>query len=433
MSRPNVFVAWFSGCILLLFSIFGGCNNNDRSGPKLSISLPADEVTLQAGTDLLIEGSVSDKQGLASLTFSLTEPSGIVYQSQENALSGVEMDFSFVFSEVGDLQTETGSYSIKVTARDVNGNETSEFIPAQINEIPQKLYKTFLGVADPQENYELVLRDTFGNLSTQMALGNQLSVFQVDNYQQQFFTASRFAGVFKGYRTDDFAVNWTETIPSGSGSAIFTDLYRTRTDYYMGLGIAPFGRIYGVDGSLTLDWNNLINPVNALYFQQNRIYTSESAANGQTHRLAAYSLQSQDLVQIAPLDWAAVDLLPLNEIELLVIGNEGNSGRIYIINRSTFAITEDYDLTSPVTAATLGPDAAFLATASGVRKLDRDNYTLGTIYPGDFLSIAYEPTSGRIYLGKEDGVEIISENGTFISEITGITGKVNFIDFHMNK
>lgn len=430
---PNRVSRWTSGIIAVFICCTLACKNRDNSDPKLTITNPADEITFMAGSDVLIEGTASDKQGLASLSFSLTDPNGLSTQNQENTLSGTEMDFSFVFTDVGDLQSETGSYSIKATARDINGNFTSQIIPVQLNEIPQKHYKTLIGVIDGIGAQQLYLRDTLDNLTSEMSLGAHLSCFQMDNYQQQFMTATEFSGVFTGYHPDDFFQNWVNNSPTGGGQSTYTDLYRTNTDYYVGLGLQPFVEIYGVNGNLTTAFSNLVNPVNAIFYRSNRIFTGESSANGQVKRLAAYSATTQDLVLLNPLGWDVIDILPLNEVELLVIGNDALMGHIYVINQSTLNVTEDYDFNGFVTAATIGEDFAYIASSRGVRALDCNNYTLSSIYSGDYSSIAYEPVENRVYIGKINEVRVITPSGTLIETITGMVGDVNFIDFHRNK
>ncbi|HHG86450.1 MAG TPA: hypothetical protein ENJ82_16990 [Bacteroidetes bacterium] len=425
-------MAWVFLAILCL-SCWTSCKKGDHSPPSIAVNHPIDGANFVACDEVRITGQASDNQGLGQVTVTLSDPfTNQILGSSSHALKGLKDDFGFNF-KLGDRYTHSGEYQLRITAFDAFGNTANDFVLIQIAELPKQLiHATWVGI-DGSEVAQLYVRDSLGLVQSGSILGNKLSGFLIDNRSQQMLVTEGLTGRFDSRNLEDYALNFRNTLLTGGPQQALTGISAVQNKFYLSLNVPPYVRIFDREGAQTTSWSQVLSPVTEILASPVHTWLVLDGAGGMASQLNLYDTFSQQVKATDLLSWRAEKLL-LAAQQIIVCGNDGVQGHVYLLDADHLTHDSENDLTERF----LGADGAgqdwFVLLASGLWRIDLGSGNLqGPIVSGNFSSIGFEDVSGNIWLGRQDAVDIYGQNGGLVQTISGSFGLVKWIRFHANK
>ncbi|MEY3444419.1 MAG: hypothetical protein RLZZ519_2700, partial [Bacteroidota bacterium] len=181
-----------------------GCRVEDREPPACALSSPGGAFNVVANSEFEIAGRASDNKGLVSVTAVLFETfTEQIVQTASIPISGMETDFSFSMP-AGDRYTESGDYTLRVTAADKAGNEGSSFLQITVQELPL-VYKGLVWAGESGGGaFSIFTQDSTSNVFAGPTGLLDMVDLLMDSKNGQIVAAQSNTGVLSGWDFDEF-------------------------------------------------------------------------------------------------------------------------------------------------------------------------------------------------------------------------------------
>jgi hypothetical protein len=418
----------------IIACLYIGCKQTDRDAPTVALSAPSDGFAVVADSDFVIAGVASDEQGLSSITATLFETeTGVLIQSKTISITGLSSQFSFEMA-AGDRYTTTGLYTLKVTAVDGAGNFGSAFTQIQIQELPLVYLGAVWAGDQGTGHYSLHQLDTAGTLHAGPAGLQALSGLLADNRNGQLVGVQSTPGWLRAWSMEGLDPLWQFDLPQGTGATTYRGISMNHNRYFAALEVPDYVRAYRFDGTSINGFEQALHPATAVLGTHERVYAGLQGVVGLPTKLDAYDAVGGDLIATVPLDWAVSGILPLNDAQLLVWGNEAGMGRLLVVDRVAMTVDQATPLTETLVAAATANGRAWVLTDQGLYEYFGTGGTLsGMLVAGTYTALAVDASSNRLLLGGIDRVEVRSGAGALLETHLGAFGQVQFIDIRYNK
>jgi hypothetical protein len=423
---------WLICTVLMLLA--PACKKEDHDPPSVALSQPDEGFSIIADHPFTIAGRAFDDQGLTGITailyHSVTE---VIVQTESITIDGLERDFSFTMP-AGDRYTETGEYTLQVTARDAAENKGSAFIQIHVQELPLEYRGVVWAGENTSNQYAVYKRDTAAILTAGPSGLNDMTGLLMDSRNDQVVATLSGEGKLLGWDVEDFSPLFTVDLPQGIGTETFSGISMNAGAYYAALREPAYLRSYRFDGAPVNNFDDVLHPATAVMATADRIYLGVAGFQGTPMKVDAYDPVGEGLLSTQVLDWEVERILPLDADHILVCGNEGGLGRIYVLDRQSLVRVETLDLMEGFRDAATANGRAWLLMDTGLYEFYPATGTCSAILaPGDYQALAVDATQIRLFLGGQDVVEVRTGAGAFVEEVTGGFGQVEFIRVHYNK
>lgn len=421
--------------LLGLLTLTIGCKKGDNTPPTISVSNPVDG-TAATGTDrVTIRGSASDEGGLTQITAQLLSvPDERIFGTQIETVSGTSADFAFEM-ELGDRYTPTGDYLLRVSATDEAGNFASDWIDLQLTELPRVRHRTLWAGDDGAGTFTLFGRDTLGNTTSGTGLGQAVSALHMDNRSQTLLVTNAASGNFTAYRPEDFSQRFSLGIAANGNNESWTGISSYLERYYLSSVVPPYFRVYNSSGDLITTFDDALHPALSVLTTETRLYGGVRGLVGQPLKLDAYGRNSTQL-QVTNVLNREIHQVHATTNHIAAVHLAGQNGRIYLLDGQSLVTLDSIDFSSPLLHTAYSPenDLLYVLTDLGLQTLDPDLAWLSPVtVSGTFSCVAVDRSSGDVYLGRQDVVEILDAQLSPKGMWQGGFGDVSYIDFHYNK
>jgi hypothetical protein len=419
---------------MALLVCVAGCKKEDRDPPAVALSLPGDGFTVSADSMFRVTGVASDDVELATISATLFESNtGTIVQTNTISVSGPNVHFDFEM-RAGDRYTPAGSYSLKVTALDKAENPGSALTMLTIQELPL----VYLGAAwagdQGNGNFAVTVLDTAGRaLQGPVGLQN-LSDLMVDSRFGQLAAVQSTPGWLRAWDLSSLGPLYQIDLPQGTGATTFTGLSMNYNRYFAALAVPYYVQSFTFAGAAVSDFEQATFPSTAIHATNDRVYVAVQGLVGSPTKIDAYDAASNQLQATYVTDWPIASLLSLGDGQLLAGGNDGNTGKVLVLDRASMVVDQLVTLPGRYLGAATAGDRAWVMTDAAVYELFKTNGTLSSaLVTGAYSAIAVDATRDRLFLGGADLVEVRSGAGALQASYTGAYGAVRFIDIHYNK
>lgn len=425
---------WLLLAALVLNGYFS-CKKGDGRPPTIAVSAPLDGDTFVACDEVRIIGRATDNQALAEVTATLSHPfTNQIIGSASTSISGLEAEFAFSL-KMGDRYTPSDAYQLRVSAVDAAGNVASDFILPNITELPKVFLQAAWAGVNSAGQAQLFYEDILAQLQTGPILGTQLADLSIDNRSQALLVAEQNSGRFDGRNLEDFALSFRTDLPGSAQQApSITGIAHTQNRYYLSLGTPPYLRVFDRSGLQISAWSSVPHPAQAILASPDLIYIGVVGFGGSPVAVQAYDRNSQALMTSHLPGFPAEQLRLTGDGQLIAGGNHQGQGRIHLLDAQSLSLQASNDLNAAFLDVAGAGMTWFVLLDSGLWQLDLSSANLqGPIVNGAFTSLAFEETSGNVWIGRENAVDIYSPSGNLLRSITGNFGTVSEIVFHYNK
>lgn len=423
--------------LCLVLTAFSGCKR-DHTPPTFSLVSPNAAISDSATTMIEISGQASDDSGLGEVTALLYSSDPAIYSAEgytqsfaAQDLEGKSAGFSFAF-QLGTPYYPSGKYVLAITVSDEDGVTSSNYFDVYLTEIPLRLIRPLYAVLQPGGDYHLLLHTPAGTAVDTATLGTDLTGFQVDNRNRTLVT-SRSSGSFDTYRLADYGRDCQRTaLPFGT-SAPYTGLLCAKRSYYLSMDYAPFVMLIGPSCNLEAFLPDVTVKPTSSGAGRDDLYFGGTTTSG-ISKIDRYDIVTGGLKTTHVLGWEPIFSKPCGTHRILVAGNEGALGKLFVLDEKSLVSIHEMDVPGPILGVTASESAAWFINSAGVYGVDPETgTTTSLLHAGSFTCIEYDAASNHLFLGKVDGVGRITTSGAWVQDVTGINGVTSMITFVMNK
>jgi hypothetical protein len=417
-----------------LLLLWTGCKKEDHDPPSVALSQPNEGFTVVADSLFTISGRASDDQGLSSITAILYEAATeAIVQTKTVTIGGLENDFSFSMP-AGDRYTASGEYTLQVTAQDRSENKGSAFIQIHVQELPL----VFRGVVWAGEGganlYSVHRRDTGGVVTAGPTGLEDMTGLRMDSRNDQVVTVQSTVGKLRAWDVEDFSQLFEVDLQQGIGTATFSGIAMNASGYYASVRVPAYMRSYRFDGALKNNFDNVLYPGTAVLAASDRIYLGVAGQQGTPQKVDAYDETGEGILATQVLDWEVERILPLDADNIIVCGNQGGLGRVYVLDRQSLVQRETWDMQEEFRDVATANGRVWVVTGSALFEFYPSTGTVSAaLAPGDYHALAVDATQNRLYLGGQDVVEVRTGAGVWVEDVNGGFGQVQYIQIHYNK
>ncbi|MCB9170020.1 MAG: hypothetical protein H6594_06670 [Flavobacteriales bacterium] len=388
--RALPLIVW---AILLL-----GCRKDrDNTPPSITVLTPTEGTTIQVPQTFQVRVQVSDERTVEHVSFLLLDADQTPIASDGVQVGTASAEVQRYLS-VEDERLYSGPITLVVRASD-GSSERKAFVSMQLIAAPLRLRALFAaGGAGPIEVYRV---DSTYQTSGWTTLAQDLGGMVVSSNDHRLVIAGSLNGPITGMDVNTGTMAWQIPGPGGAPMTWITDL-----------AIAPDGRIlvstadnkvrvrYAPSGNvaLTVDAEPGSAPLHTAIIDDGLICDEVDLGNG-THRLVRYQGSSGALINSVPCDLLVRHFVPLNNGQMLVIGDR--DGDVVVQVRQTDLSGHWEPRVFPGTALSGVTDIAegvvVLALSNGlVRYSLSDNSAVTIASDIAATSLCYDPVSGEV-------------------------------------
>ncbi|MFN8395387.1 MAG: hypothetical protein U0176_12155 [Bacteroidia bacterium] len=436
-AKNGFLLGWRSGLLLLMVAGSMGltsCKEEDTDPPAVSLGEPGSGFSVEANTEFRIAGRATDDREVTQVTAILFDTqTETVVRTHSESLEGPRVDFDFMMP-AGDRYTPGGEYTLMVTAMDAAENTGSAFQQITVQELPLEFRGVYWAGQGGGNLYQVGWRDTSAVVHTGPGGLYSLSDLLVDSRNDQVVATQSLDGAIWGWDATDFTNIFQVNLSEGMGTETFSGVSNNRKGYYCSVRVPSYLRGYRSDGSVLGEFDDAVYPGTAVLATADRVYLGQRGVLGTPMKLDVYDANTRALQATQVVDWTVGRIVEVNEEQIAVSGNMNGMGQILVLDRGSLVRNEETELTDSIVDMVSGSGRVWVLTESGLYEYFVASGTLSSVLvSGTYSALGIDAASVRIFLGKQDAIEVRTGAGSLVEEIMGSFGAVRFIRSRYNK
>jgi len=325
--------------------VITSCKKNiDNSPPSIQILSPSHNSIHQVFHSISVEVQVEDDQKLDYVKFDIVNNEGGVAVSQISRSGLSKKENIHVTLDITNIHLQSGIYFIRIVASD-GINKHSEFIEIIIQEIPLKLDRTFIF------NQQTFSMDSISSEDIVYPI-NQFDNFpfltKANSYFQESLIAFNNPSKLIYIKNNDIENPIIIPIPNDQTINFYNRIHLDPITHHYFI-TTNSGNIIeiGPNGSSWLNFEITENlKPKLLTTVNNLLLIEEKNSDFSPNTLKTYYKNSGILVSSHFLNFDLIFISPINEDEIILIGNNSQGGIIakYLINENTIVtLSENLD------------------------------------------------------------------------------------------
>lgn len=413
---------------------FSACKDEDHDPPAVSLGVPGSGFSVEANSEFRIAGRATDDREVRQVTAMLYDTqTGTVVRTRTETVEGPRVDFDFMMP-AGDRYTPSGEYTLVVTAMDAAENTGSAFQQITVQELPLEFRGLYWAGEGSGNQHTVHWRDTTGALHTGPGGLFALSDLLVDSRNSQVVATLSLDGAIWCWDASDFTNIFHVNLSEGMGTATYSGVSMNRKGYFTSVLVPPYLRGYRSEGSSLGNFDEAGYPGTAVLATDEKVYLGLRALLGTPTKLDVYDAASQALQATQVVDWKVSQIVEVDDEQIAACGNRNGLGQILVLDRTSLVRNEETELTDSIVDMVSADGRVWVLTESGLYEYFVSSGTLSTVLvAGAYNSIGIDAARVRIFLGKQNGIEVRTGAGSLVEEINGGFGTVRFIQSLYNK
>jgi len=264
-------------------------------------------------------------------------------------------------------------------------------------------------------------------------VGNDLAFLYVDNRAQQIAYGPA-SGPLVVARSDDFDTHWEMNPAPGPAVPAITAFAAQERNYFLGQSNAPYIQSFSAAGATQAAFSDAQYPPQSLVANSEGLFAGLSSPDHSVNKVDRYDAETGALEFSRTLTWIPEYLVAIGTDYLAVAGRDvANSGKFALLDQDDLVIVDEMTLPEVVWGLDGHGDNAFVLSAAGLQTYVSSIHTMGGAnFNQGYTASAYEPVSGRFFLGKNGQVEAFLNLGQDASYQGGFD-EVTHIVHHHNK
>lgn len=400
---------------ILFCLIFSACRKNkDENPPVISITSPLKNSTVNAGTYIHLQATVTDDKKLEYVMCKVLSLDGNtqISESISFAITGPKLTIDQNIL-VGDIHTESSTYQIIIEAFD-GTNKKKVYSEILVVEIP-RVFKKMMVVRKSGTGFAIdsLVATSFANFINRTS---DFSSACLSNYYQQLYFAGKTSGVMECFDLKNNMVPWTVSaeLPSSTIPLFyFNDYYKNDLTLWQSTASTTFGKLkaYSNTGSNYKTYEMQVNKFAAcMTATTSHIVVGEAPLiTGGTSYLSYYFKSGFGLNFTTPMTFKPLKLFVLSEHELVVLGNNGTQGELRIYDSNTNGFWEQVmiPMGKIYDAIQLNNDEYVIAHESGLLRFVHSTTNLVNITSGNKAQVLmFDEFNGTLYAGEGNIVNV---------------------------
>lgn len=422
--------------ILMVTACLGlsSCKDEDMDPPAVSLGVPGSGFSIEANSEFRIAGRATDDRGVTQVTAILYETSTeTVVRTHSENFQGAKVDFDFTMA-AGDRYTDGGEYTLMVRAMDAAQNTGSAFQQVTIYELPLA-YRGLYWAGEGSGNlHQIHWRDTTGTIHAGPGGLYSLSDLLVDSRNDQVVASMSLDGALWGWDATDFTNIFHVNLAEGIGTETYSGISMNRKGYYTSLRVPPYLRGYRSDGSAMGNFDDALYPATAVLATADKVYLGVQGVLGSPTKVDVYNGVSRALESTEVVDWRIDHIVDVDDAQIAVCGNRSGLGQILVLDKTSLVRNEVTELTEPIMDMVSAGGRVWVLTAGGLHEYFVSAGSLSPLLAGgSYECLGVDAAQARIFLGKQDAIEVRTWAGSLVEEIAGAFGRVHRIRARYNK
>lgn len=315
----------------------------DSTSPVISVSEPSPGEVYEVYDTLWISASLSDGSKLVSVKITLLDAEKKpVLNTLDFKPEAATFDI-FTGLPLDDVHLVDGTYTLQIKAYD-GTNYTNAFIEVQINEVSLDLKYPVIISRNGIYGTNISIAGANGTWSKVLSLEGDYNISDISSYDQQVYIAGRLSGSLSACLLPSGPVVWQVPLVSAPPYREFEDVFFSWPLLY----VAYYeGKILGYDRLGMVVYSSIIEPG---YFPEkigkngDFILALLRQKTGYVRKIGVYYAISGSLMQFLEVPLDVVAFKTIDKDNVLVFGNNGNTGTIlkYTISQNKLRQLHDF-------------------------------------------------------------------------------------------
>lgn len=312
---------------LLALALFACRKEADITATAISVSEPSPGAVYNVYDTLWIRASFSDVSKLVSVKITLLDAAKKpVLRTLDFKPDAVTFNI-FTDLPLDNIHLAAGTYTLQLNAYD-GTNYTNVFIDIKINEVPLELKYPVIISRKGIYGTNISIVGVNGSLSKILSLEGDYHSSDISSYDQQVYVAGLLSGSLNACFMPASLVVWQVPLISVPPYREFEDVYFAWPLLY----VAYYeGKIFGYDRSGLVTYSSIIEPG---YFPEkigkngDFVLALLRQKTGYMRKIGVYYASSGSLMQFLELPSDIVAFKTIDKDNVLLFGNNGNTGTI---------------------------------------------------------------------------------------------------------
>ena len=387
------FVFLLAGVLVL------SCKKKANNEATITFLHPSSGDIFMPGDTIHMEVIVKDDNKLASLTIKLLNAAYTPVDHQESIpMNATTYQFTFAYV-IENNYLESGNYFLTISTTD-GDNDINEYLPIVINGIPKTVKAVYALTQQDSANVNLNQIDSTGQLLFQFSIQGDYSGSVINSRYNQLNIAGNYSGAYNQFDLPSYSNVFSEpayngTSPSFQGLTFAHAL--TFLSYYD-------GRIKAFDQ----EGHTQFNAAQPVYYRPAALCVNDKYVFVEAYypgpgvtRIVVLNYPSGTAKQEYTLDIDIVSMLSRDDNDVIVFGNDGVDGKIYLYHVTSNNTNDFHTLYSNTvySAIAIDSDRYALATSDGLYSYQVSSNNLVPVDAAvPVYSMEYNDVNGILYV-----------------------------------
>ena len=193
---------------IIMIALLSQCKKEDTTGPVVKITSPNSGQSYHVGDTVFVIASISDETQITSVTVRLVNSNYISVGRDYSAPVPSNNSVINLHYVIDNLDLLTGNYYIAVIASDGH-NDTKEFAPIHIIEIPKVRKGIFVLTAVDSSSFKISSVDSFHIAHNVINVNGDYVASAIYSSNNELFTVGSTTGALNAFDLNDNSFLWT--------------------------------------------------------------------------------------------------------------------------------------------------------------------------------------------------------------------------------
>ncbi len=420
---------------LFLFLLFFSCKKEevDNQSPIISILKPMPNQNYTALDTILIQGIVTDNNGITTITISLRNSNNI---NVLNSISITSNTTSYNLNEqflLNDLYLPSGEYNLKISAFD-GDNQTDTYIPLTINEFP-KTRTGFFVFSNSGSTTQITKLDNGLNSINFASFAGDFLDGSVNSLNQQVYSCGSVSGNLIAFDVNTAIQSWVES-NNASGFPYFTAISSYESEVYLGFYNRNI-KSYTKNGVPKFSAQAFFNSYSTLFLvhENNLLLTEQPEISTGITRLVSYYLTGFVKDNLL-LNEDVIAMFSFSSNEVVVFTNVSGNGKIKVYNINSNSTWQPFPLNvGQITSCTQVSKGIYLIAQNGnVILVNMNTFSNSTYLSGvNAQLVKYDVTTNEVLITSGNSLTLYDYSTKSVKGSYTHSNTILAVDFWYNK
>ncbi|MBU0489802.1 MAG: hypothetical protein KKA07_15130 [Bacteroidetes bacterium] len=409
--------------LVLVSAFFASCKKKgDEDPPVISISRPEVHSEYTVFDTMSVLAAISDASGIEDITVRLLDidmkPVLPVMTFSGNNKLMYNLQSVIIIS---DIQIETGTYYLSVTASDGENLETDN-VAIVIYEVPRKINGYMLAVSNSTYQTEILQVNKNFTLDTKGSYNFDFSGFAVDNVNQRAVLCGQTKGGLIAIDLIGSQVEWEIPFIDNPPYPYFTAMQEVNGMFYAGKYASS---ITGYNSEGENRWYAQTNPgfyPAVIAGCGDFVVIAENPVSAGDYRISTYYMSTGSMKQYTDMAYKPVAICQIDATHALISANSGVNAKLYLYSLEDNAMQDVKSFSSETILTTCRVSSRYfiVSTTSGTYQFDMASYSLIPKSTDSPTVMDYDDLNEQVIMGKGSSFKIYNREpwSLFYSAVT---------------